>query len=331
VSVDPNFVPATNFGVMDVVADPVRPADFYVFICYQGVWRSTDYGLSWKKVSTGTNSDVLATGRPWTAAIDNDKNRDPSTPPALYTANGYGSQSGVFKSTDGGVSFSKYFAGNDIYSLSMDPYDNHHLITGMHEAEGIAESTDAGVTWRSISTAIGKSIYPHFIDTGSAATTRKTWLAVPQIDTGPSAMMTTDGGATFHAVGNFGHPHGGNQLFNAGGGVSYVGASGGGVWRSTDAGASWKAIAGSSDNGYANGVIGTASWLYAWDDGANAGGIGSPHLAKAPRNPGTAWSQVTVPTGMNNGGKTMATAFDGTHYVLVSGSWNAGIWRYIEP
>jgi len=331
VSVDYNYVPASNFGVMDVVADPVRPSDLYVGICYQGFWRSTDFGLTWKKVSTGTNGSLLDGGRPWSAAIDKNPRRDPSTAPALYTTDGYGSKNGVFKSIDGGVSWTIYQAGLSPYSFSMDPYDNQHLITGLHEAEGIAETTNGGVTWRNIAASIGKSISPHFIVTGAAATTRKTWLAVPQSDTGPASMMTTDGGATFHVVGNFTHPHGGNQLFNAGAGTAYVGASGGGVWRTIDAGASWNAIAGSSDNGYANGVIGTPGWLYAWDDGATASGIGSPHLHKAPRNPGTVWTAVTTPAGMNNGGKTMAVTFDGTHYILVSGSWNAGIWRYVEP
>jgi len=331
VMLDPGAYSAGNFGVQDVVADPVRPSDLYVGICYQGFWRSTDFGATWKKVSTGTNSDALAAGRPWSAAIDNDKRRDPTVAPALYTTDGYGSKNGVFKSTDWGVSWTIYAANLSPYSFDIDPYDNQHLITGLHEAEGLAETTDGGVNWKSIATSIGKSIYPHFIDTGAAATTRKTWLAVPQMDTGPNAMMTTDGGATFHSVGAFAHPHGGNQAFNAGSGTAYVGASGGGVWRTLDAGATWKTIAGSSDNGYANGVIGTVGWLYAWDDGANAGGIGSPHLAKAPRNPGTAWTAVTTPTGMNNGGKTMAVTYDGAHYIMVSGSWNAGIWRYIEP
>lgn len=330
VSVDPNFVPNSNFGVQDVVADPVRPSDLYVGICYQGFWRSTDFGLTWKKVNTGTNGSVLDGGRPWSAEIDRNQGRDPSTPPALYTTDGYGSKNAVLKSTDWGVSWSIYQAGLSPYSFSMDPYDSQHLITGLHEADGIAESTDAGVTWKTIATSFGKSIYPHFIDTGAAASTRKTWLAVPQIDTGPAGMMTTDGGASFHSIGNFAHPHGGNQLFNAGGGVAYVGASGGGVWNTVDSGGSWKPINGSSGNGYANGVIGTASWLYAWDDGATFG-IGGPDLYKAPRNPGTAWTAMTAPPAMNNGGKSMAATYDGTHYILLSGSWNAGLWRYVEP
>src|SRR5450432_2725971 len=184
VTLDPTAFSAGNFGVQDVVADPVRPSDFYVGICYQGFWRSTDFGRTWKKVSTGTNGDVLAGGRPWSAAIDDDKGRDPMVAPALYTTDGYGSKNGVFKSTDWGVSWTISGAGLSPYSFDMDPYDNQHLVTGLHEAEGLAETTDGGVTWKNITTSIGKSIYPHFIDTGAAATTRKTWLAVSKVATG---------------------------------------------------------------------------------------------------------------------------------------------------
>ncbi len=33
---------------------------------------------------------------------------------------------------------------------------------------------------------------------------------------------------------------------------------------------------------------------------------------------------------MTNGAKRTAVAFDGSHYVIVSGNWNAGLWRYVE-
>jgi hypothetical protein len=34
---------------------------------------------------------------------------------------------------------------------------------------------------------------------------------------------------------------------------------------------------------------------------------------------------------MTNGPVYMQVLFDGTHYILVSCNWMAGIWRYIEP
>ncbi|HEV8247121.1 MAG TPA: hypothetical protein VGP93_15195 [Polyangiaceae bacterium] len=142
--------------------------------------------------------------------------------------------------------------------------------------------------------------------------------------------MTTDGGGSFASIAGFAHGHGGNQLFNAGSGLAYVGASGG-VWRTSNGGADWATIDGSTTHGYANGVTGTADLLYTWDDGANGGGIGGAYLLTAPRDPGTAWTTMTSPAAMNNGGKSMAKSFDGEHFILVSGNWNAGVWRYVEP
>ena len=118
-NLDPNAFNKGNFGVMDVVADPVRTSDLYAFTCYQGVWRSTDYGLHFTKVSTA--GAKIETGRQWAAAIDNDVHRDPGQAPTLYTANGYGSPSGFFKSTDWGVTWVQASNPGDVYSIDMTP------------------------------------------------------------------------------------------------------------------------------------------------------------------------------------------------------------------
>ena len=333
VTLDPNFHGSQqNFGAMGVVADPVRPNELYSFYCYQGVWKSTDYGLTWKKVNTGINGDNLDGGRPWTVLIDNDPTRDVATPPTMYTADGYGPALGVYKSIDGGVNWTIYGAGMDVYSFDMDPYDHQHLLTGMHESNNLAESTDGEMTWKTIPTdaANGKSLYPYFMDTGDPATTRKTWFLVPQIDSG-SSTYTVDGGATFKLVGGFSHPHGGNQIFRDSPKRAYAAGSGG-VWRTTDAGQSWTMLYSSSDPyHYANGVVGTKNTLYSWDTGSNLGGIGGPHAHKAARNPGSEWVPVTTPMEMSNGPQGMAVTYDGAHYILVGGAVNAGVWRYVEP
>ncbi|HEX2584318.1 MAG TPA: hypothetical protein VHL14_04245 [Steroidobacteraceae bacterium] len=332
VTLDPNFSgPSQNFGAGPVLVDPVHPNELYAFFCYQGVWKSTDYGLTWVKVDTGKNSANLDGGRPFSAVIDDNPARDPATPPTLYTASGYGPLVGAYKSTDGGKNWEVYNAG-DIYSYDIDPYDHQHLITGFHEGNNLAESIDGGVNWKVIPTdpANGKSIYPYFMDTGNAATTRKTWFLIPQVDSGTSTY-TTDGGVTFKLSGGFSHPHGGNQMFKESANVAYAAGSGG-VWRTQDAGAHWQALYSSTDGYFwANGVIGTRDFLYAWDDGSNLGGIGGPHLHVAPRNPGTNWTQMSAPPEMSNGPQKMAVTFDGTHYILVGGALNAGVWRYVEP
>jgi hypothetical protein len=340
INLDVNYpYSAANFGVQDVLADPVRPADFYAFTCYNGVWKSTDYGLSWSKVSTGTNGATLDQGRMWTAAIDSNKMRNPSTPPALFTVDGYGSKPGLYKSTDGGVNWayidvSATGLGNDVYALDVDPYDGQHMLMGFH-GPGVAESVDGGATWTNRTGSVaGSSIYPFFVDTGSAPVTRKTWVTVPQWGNNTDGMwLTTSGGSAWSRVNDIEHVHGCSQVCNAGGGVLYAAGMsvnpGTGVFRSMDAGATWSKV----DDSKENGVFATKNHLYAsygWATGAAMYNDGAPRLSVAAAT-GSGWVSVNAPTGMWNGAKRAATSFDGTHYVIVSGNWGAGLWRYIEP
>jgi hypothetical protein len=34
---------------------------------------------------------------------------------------------------------------------------------------------------------------------------------------------------------------------------------------------------------------------------------------------------------MKNGPKGAGVTYDGPNYIIVTGNWNAGIWRYVEP
>ena len=327
-----------NFGVQDVVVDPVRPADCYAFTCHQGVWKSTDFGATWHgPINTGAGGAVLANGKQWGAAIDNNPKRDPSTPPTLWTANG-NAACGVLKSTDGGVSWTAYSMHNalaaayngyyaeDSYDFDLDPYDNKHLIAGFH-AYGISESFDGGVTWhdaQNVTNAFGGSLYVFFVNTGDSATTRGTWVAVSDQD-GTGTWATKNSGATWKQVGNWGHPHGSDQLFNAGNGVAYVGGNQG-VFKTTDAGQNWTNVYNKD-----NGVIGTPTTLYtSFSFPGGPGATYDPGLSSAPRNPGTSWSLMGNPAGMTNGMKRASVTFDGTRYIIVAGCWNSGIWRYVE-
>ena len=164
-----------------------------------------------------------------------------TTPATLWIANAAGDDK-VFKSTDGGLTFTltgtlpeKY--DSSFYSIVVDPHDATHLITGFHEADKMAESTDGGETWKFTSgagwPAGGVSWFPFFVDTGDAATTRKTWFAIAQ--NGASAIMTSDGGATWtqpKGIEGLQPPHGcsqlyqtGRTLFIGGGGAPWAAAS----------------------------------------------------------------------------------------------------------
>jgi hypothetical protein len=107
-----------------------------------------------------------------------------------------------------------------------------------------------------------------------------------------------------------------------------VGGHDNGIYRSTDDGASFTQVSSTRSSG----VFGTGTTLYSTDGGANGGGT-APIPQSSPRSSGTEWSAFEVPAGMTNGVNEAATALDAEtgHWVVVTGNWNAGIWRYIEP
>ncbi len=331
-----------DYGVQDIVVDPVRPPDLYAFVCYQGVWKSTDYGLTWKKIDTGTNSSHIDSGRPWTAAIDPNPNRDPTTPPTIYTVDGYGNQLGVYKSTDGGINWSYYAVNNtqgtkssDVYSLDIDPYDSSHLIAGFHDV-GFSESKNGGQTWQTIPVPsnFGISVYVWFVQSSSAATTSGTWLTQAQWNNNSSGMFrTTNSGMTWTQVqGKLEHGHGSAQVYQDGKGKIYASGNAGQsgvIFRSADYGQTWASV--KSNNVPQDNVFGTPNYIYATNPYATTGNS-AQHLQRSPASDGINWSdwKPTAPTGMTNGAKRAAVTFDGQHYVIVTGNWDAGIWRYVE-
>jgi hypothetical protein len=327
-----------NYGAQDVLVDPVRPRDLYAFFCHQGVFKSTDYGVTWAKVNTGTNGDKIDSGKPWGEAIETDFCRDPGTPPTLYSA---GSQGRFWRSRNGGVDWEGFDLPDDgkarpqdAYDVDVDPYDKDHLVLGFHEEAGVAESTDGGAHFRAVPVPAGMSSgvswYVFFIDTGEPTTTRRTWLAIAQATGGnDGTWRTADGGASWKKVESNEHGHGQAQLFQTGG-VVYMagvyGTQGWGIYRSTDFAATWTHL---GPSGGQNGAYGTGKYVYVQSGGANAGGIDQSQSQRAPLPGGTEFTTWPVPVG--NGPKHAAVTYDGTHYVVVTGNWLSGLHRYVEP
>lgn len=326
---DPGMFEGDSFGAGNIVTDPARPTDMYVG-GYGAIYKSTDYGLTWKKLESEPEPPELPLGHVLAVAG--------TTPATLWMANVDG-EDHVYRSKDGGKTFQltgqipERPGAGSLYSIVVDPNNANHLITGLHEEDGILESKDAGDTWRFVTgngfPNDGVSWFPFFVDTGDAATTSKTWFAIAQ--DGGSAIMTSDAGATWvkpKGIEGLQHPHGGSQLFQQGKTLFIAGyeGPGGGVYRSTDLGKNWTQVSegnsaivwGSSKNVYA---------MWGWACGGCSDGAG---FRTAPQ-PGDKWTDGTVPAKLNWGPNSVAITSDGTHAIYVGSMWATGLWRYVEP
>jgi hypothetical protein len=307
---------SSDFGAQDVLADPSNPGIFYGFVCLQGVYKSTDWGLSWAHVSTG---NLLEQGRPWGEAMAPDGSYMLAS--SGYPANG---NQGAWKSTDDGVTWTPHTISNDNdpYNFDIDKTDKDHVLTAMHASDHIYESTDGGESWTDKgSSGAGGSNYVFFI-------TSTTWIAISQDGSGNGTRRTTNSGSSWAEVGPMEHAHGNAQIFidpdNA---HVYAAGHNNGVYRSTDGAASFTQIS----NTRGSTVFATSNNLYSMDPGANGGGT-EPVPQSATREAPTSWSSFSVPSGMTNGAKRAATMYDEEtgHWVIVTGNWNGGFWRYVE-
>ena len=330
---DPALFAKGNFGIGNVVTDPARPTDLYAG-GYGSIWKSTDYGLTWAKLDSNPNPPSLALGHVLAVAG--------TTPATLWMANLIGEKH-VFKSTDGGLTFTltgtlaEQPDAASLYSIVVDPHDATHLISGLHEQDRVVESTDGGETWHFASgsgwPAGGKSWFPFFIDTGNAATTSQTWFAIPQ--DGGSAVMTHDAGKTWlkpKGLEGLLHPHGSSGFYQNGQSLFVAGVGtppGDGVYRSGDLGANWARVT----QGSGGVVWGSAKNLYVmWGWACSGCGLneGGPQYQTAPQ-PGDTWSKGTLPAALDWGPNSVATTSDGLHTIFVGSMWATGLWRYVEP
>src|ERR1044071_2188751 len=103
---------------------PVRRNVFYIGVNNGGVWKTTDYGHTWKPIF-----DDQPTGSIGALAVA------PSQPDTIYVGSGEGLQrpdlstgDGIYKSTDGGNSW-RHLGLRDaqqIGAILVDPHDPNH-------------------------------------------------------------------------------------------------------------------------------------------------------------------------------------------------------------
>ena len=266
-----NDLDCGNYGTQQIVADPARPSDLYAQFMCQGVWKSTDYGLTWQgPINTGTGGSG-AKGAGGLAIARGAAGQ----PPILYFSSIRGTDWGFRRSLDGGVSWTKYTVASpsgrqDFYPPVVDPYNGNHLLMAGHEQNLSVQSFDGGQNWTVVPMVAGMNqdigtAFFYFVNTGNAATTANTWLWIAQGAGGAvGTWRTSNGGSSWVKVDNNEHPHGNSQFYQPDtGGVifmaGYNSALGWGVLRSTDYGQTWTHVGNALNEGV---IFATPNKLY---------------------------------------------------------------------
>lgn len=239
---------------------------FYMGGVEGGIWRSTDYGLSWHNISDGKLPGIASPIGALAVADSNHK--------VVYAGTGeadirgdFDTGDGVYRSSDGGDTW-KYAGLRDthmIASIVVDPRDADvayaasmgHVFRS-NSMRGIFKTTDGGGTWRKVlyindrTGGIGLSMDPAHPATVYAAMWQAQRVPWNLTSGGPGSGLykTTDGGAHWTNVSkNPGFATG--TLGKIGVAVApsdpkivyaIVQAHEGGVFRSSDGGATWHRV-----------------------------------------------------------------------------------------
>ncbi|HEX5732027.1 MAG TPA: glycoside hydrolase [Blastocatellia bacterium] len=248
------------------VAD--QPNVFYIGVNNGGVWKTKDFGRTWTPIF-----DDQPTGSIGDLAVAQ------SNPNVIYVGSGEGLQrpdlstgDGIYKSTDGGATWRNMGlrSAQQIGSIIIDPKDENRIFVaalghpyGPNEERGVYRSTDGGATWRRVlyKDENTGAIQVEFDPNNSQIIYADLWAARqgPWENgawQGPASGLykSTDGGETWRQL-TKGLPTFELGLGRIGMGISAsnsnviyatVDASPqmGGIYRSDDAGESWRKLSG---------------------------------------------------------------------------------------
>lgn len=165
------------------LVDERRPGSLYLAAYTSGLLRSGDGGKSWLKKPEKTTIAI-------TLALD------PANPNVVYAGRGtYDSKGGVWKSTDGGATFTEPKSGlpeADVTGVAVDP-KNPASVYASTEKKGFWKSVDAGVTWTEKKGPLAdKELKTVAVEPGG-----RVWVGTR----GASAFVSNDGGETWKPAG----------------------------------------------------------------------------------------------------------------------------------
>ena len=162
-----NTTPAPVQYVQSLILDPRTPMTMY--LAAAGFHRSVDGGVNWTaggapfdKADTSTVVTALAL-IPATPATST----TPTIPTTLLASTGLG----VYRSTDGGVSWtlsSEGLPAVTITGLAVDPDNGNTVYAALYFGGGVFQSNDAGHTWHPFSTGLSTlSVFTALVTGGS--------------------------------------------------------------------------------------------------------------------------------------------------------------------
>ncbi len=261
-----------------LVIDPANPQHMWAGAVGGGIWRSTNAGVSWAPVNDRMSNLAVCS----LALV-------PGTPNTLYAGTGEGFYNGdavvgngVYKSTDGGTTFTKLAATaswsyvNRIVVSQSNPLI---VLAATRSPGGIHRSTDGGVTWTLVRSAT--ACMQVAFDPNDA---QKCIADIYESSVHRVVTSTNAGASWTNAVTGLTSQSGTSGRIelcyaNSVPGMVYAscGTGGGLIWRSTDGGANWTQQTTGTGSG--------AAWYYntLWVDPTDANFLvtGAYHLYKS--------------------------------------------------
>lgn len=213
---------------------PTVPPTVYVATAGGAVFRSTNDGASWSISSTGLLGwETLSASLTGTTPLV----VDPTTPTTIYVA----AYIGVYKTTDGGLTWSATGLSASVTRLVISPTNPAILYAGRFSGE-VLKSIDAGANWSTVLTVPGTPVQALEVDPQDANT-----VYAGTIFTG-GMYKTVDGGMNWDTINNglpFQHdvwelaidPVDPNTIYA--GVFCCIGIGANGVYKSTDGGLNW--------------------------------------------------------------------------------------------
>ena len=242
---------------------PSKPGIFYMAPTDGGVWKSTDYGRTWKPIFDG--QDTGSVGALAVAASD---------PSIIYVGSGEGLRrpdlsvgDGIYKSTDAGKTWTHLGLrdAQQINGLAVDPRNPNRVFAaamghpyGPNAQRGLYRSVDGGATWQKVlgndgdtgaSTVVMDPNNPDVLYANLWASRNTPWrTSVLELDNKGGIFKSTDGGSTWTQL-RGGLPSG---MGRAGIAVAKSDSKhvyawvnsrdSGAIYRSDDAGATWTKV-----------------------------------------------------------------------------------------